>query len=179
VSTTTNQTIKDEIAQYWSARAASFDSSPGHGIAPGGERVAWSRLLQDRLGALAGQRVLELASGTGEFTGLLADAGADVTGLDLCEAMLARARPKLAAAGRRASLFLGDAEDTREPSGRYDAVVCRHLVWTLPDPARAAAEWLRVLRPGGRLLVVDGDWVPLPAWGRVRRTVGQVLMRVM
>lgn len=102
-----------------------------------------------------------------------------MTGLDLCEAMLARARPKLAAAGRRASLFLGDAEDTREPSGRYDAVVCRHLVWTLPDPARAAAEWLRVLRPGGRLLVVDGDWVPLPAWGRVRRTVGQVLMWVM
>jgi ubiquinone/menaquinone biosynthesis C-methylase UbiE len=45
VSTTTNQTSKDEIAQYWSARAASFDSSPGHGIAPGGERVAWSRLL--------------------------------------------------------------------------------------------------------------------------------------
>jgi len=57
--------------------------------------------------------------------------------------------------------------------------VCRHLAWTLPDPACAAAEWLRVLRPGGRLLVVDGDWVRLPAWGRVRRTVGQVLMRVM
>jgi len=176
---TTNQTVKDEIAQYWSARAASFDASPGHGISSHGERAAWLRLIAVRLGPLKGRRVLELASGTGEFTRLLAEAGADVTGLDLCEAMLARARPKLAAAGRRASLFLGDAENTREPPGAYDAVVCRHLVWTLPEPARAAAEWFRVLRPGGRLLVVDGDWVRLPVWGRLRRATGQALLRLM
>ncbi len=172
-----NLTLKDEIAAYWSARAASFDASPGHGIAPGAERDAWLALISRWLGPLHGQRVLELASGTGEFTRVLLDAGAAVTGLDLSEAMLARARAKLA--GRPASLFLGDAEDTRESPARYDAVVCRHLVWTLPDPARAAAEWFRVLRPGGRLMIVDGDWVRLPFWGRVRQAVGRALLRAL
>ena len=120
--------------------------------------------------------MLELGSGTGEFTRLLLDAGATVTGLDLSEGMLARARVKLA--GRSASLFAGDAEDTREPAASYDAVVCRHLVWTLPEPRRAVADWFRVLRPGGRLLVVDGDWVWLPAWGWTRRAAGSTLMRL-
>lgn len=173
---TRNHTLKDEIAAYWTARAASFDASPGHGIAPGGERDAWRALLRDSLGPLQGQRVLELASGTGEFTGVLLDAGAVVTGLDLSEGMLARSRAKLR--GRPVSLFLGDAEDTREPAGHYGAVACRHLVWTLPDPAAALADWFRVLRPGGRLLVVDGDWVRLPWHGRLRHGLGLALHRL-
>lgn len=176
---TTNRTLKDDIAEYWAARATSFDASPGHGIGSDAERKAWLALVEDRLGALRGCSVLEMASGTGEFTSVLADAGADVTGIDLCEAMLAQARPKLQAAGRRARLFLGDAEDTREPDGHYDAVVCRHLVWTLPEPGRAVADWFRVLRPGGRLLVIDGDWVRLPWLGRLRQGLGTVLVRLM
>ena len=176
---TTNRSLKDEIAEYWAARAASFDSSPGHGIGSGDERRAWLGLLADRLGPMRDRKVLELASGTGEFTGVLADTGAVVTGIDLCEAMLARARPKLAAAGREARLFLGDAEDTREPGGSYDAVVCRHLVWTLPEPQRAVSDWFRVLGPGGRLLLIDGDWVRLPFFGRLRRAAGWALMRLL
>jgi len=172
---TRNFTLKDEIAAYWSARAESFDSSPGHGITTQGEKAAWLALLGEGLGTLKGCEVLELASGTGEFTNILLDAGAEVTGLDLSEAMLARARAKLARAGRKARLFLGDAEATREPAGSYDAVICRHLVWTLPEPDRAAADWLRVLRPGGRLMVIDGDWVRLPLLGRLRRALGHGL----
>jgi ubiquinone/menaquinone biosynthesis C-methylase UbiE len=171
-----NVTIKDEIAAYWSARAASFDASPGHGIAPGGERAAWLKLIADRAGPLVGKHVLELASGTGEFTNLLLEAGADVTGLDLSEDMLRRARDKTSPAGRRVRLYLGDAEDTREAAEQYDAVVCRHLVWTLPEPARAAGDWLRVLKPGGRLLIIDGDWERLPLMGRLRRAAGTALM---
>jgi ubiquinone/menaquinone biosynthesis C-methylase UbiE len=174
-----NRSLKDEITDYWNARAATFDRSPGHGIAAGGEREAWRALLNERLGGLEGRRVLELASGTGEFTQLLAGSGAEVTGIDLCENMLARARPKLAQAGHRAALYLGDAEETREASASFDAVVCRHLVWTLTDPARAFADWLRVLRPGGLLLVIDGDWARLPAWGRLRRAAGYALMALL
>ena len=174
-----NLTLKDEIAAYWSARAASFDASPGHGIAPGPEHDAWTRLLAARLGDLRGKRVLELASGTGEFTRLLAGLGADVTGIDLSDQMLARARRKLDAAGLQAALYLGDAEDTRERPASFDAVVCRHLVWTLPDPARALADWHRVLRPGGRVLMIDGDWVRLPLWGRLRHAAGTLLLRLL
>jgi ubiquinone/menaquinone biosynthesis C-methylase UbiE len=164
--------LKEQIAEYWTARSANFDSSPGHGIAPGAERAAWNNILTASLGSLEGKRVLELACGTGEFTSLLVGAGADVTGLDLSPGMLAKARAKVPSA----NLHGGDAEDTMEPSAAYDAVVCRHLVWTLPDPAAAFADWFRVLRPGGRLLVIDGDWVRLPVLGRLARAVGNQLM---
>jgi ubiquinone/menaquinone biosynthesis C-methylase UbiE len=80
-----------------------------------------------------------------------------VTGLDFSEAMLARAKAKhVGDPGAR--FFLADAEHTREPTGRYDAVVCRHLVWTLTDPQAALRDWCRVLRPAGHLLVFDGDF---------------------
>jgi ubiquinone/menaquinone biosynthesis C-methylase UbiE len=107
-----NYGLKEEIADYWTARSANFDLSPGHGIAPGAERSAWGQLLAGCLGPLQGKQVLELASGTGEFTSLLVGAGADVTGLDLSPGMLAKARAKVPAA----KLFNGDAENTREPS---------------------------------------------------------------
>ncbi len=151
-----NHTLKEEIRDYWSARAESFDSHFGHRMPPGPEREAWQAAIRARLGA-APLEVLELACGTGEVTGALRRLGHRVTGLDFSEAMLARARAKHAGdAGAR--FILADAEYTREPEGRYDAVVCRHLVWTLTDPQAALAEWARVLKPGGHLLVFDGDF---------------------
>jgi len=50
-----------------------------------------------------------------------------------------------------------------EPDGSYDAIVCRHLVWTLTEPRTALTEWHRVLKPGGHLLIFDGDWAQ-PTW---------------
>lgn len=108
-------------------------------------------------------RVLELACGTGEVTRLVHDLGHDVTALDFSEAMLTKARAKHA--GRPRLRFLhADATRTMEPDAIYDAVLCRHLVWTLTEPSAAFADWFRVLRPGGRLLVYDGDWsAPAPS----------------
>ncbi|MFB9970953.1 class I SAM-dependent methyltransferase [Pseudoroseomonas cervicalis] len=163
-----NYALKEEIRDYWSARAESFDSHFGHRIPPGAEREAWQAAIRARLGA-APLEVLELACGTGEVTGALRRLGHRVTGLDFSEAMLERARAKHAGdAGAR--FILADAEYTREPAGRYDAVVCRHLVWTLTDPQAALAEWARVLKPGGHLLVFDGDFAtPNGLPGRLAR----------
>jgi len=161
-----NFALKDEIREYWTRRAETFDLSPGHGMSGPEEREAWAALLRGHMGGEA-RRVLELAFGTGEVTGVLLGMGCEVTGLDLTEAMLLRARAKHAGApGLR--LFLGDAEDTREPAGHYDAVVSRHLVWTLVDPAAAFHDWFRVLRPGGRVVIMDGDYVRLSRLGRLR-----------
>lgn len=79
--------------------------------------------------------------------------------MDWSEPMLERARQKAKSRGRDISFRMGDAENTMEPDDHYDVVVNRHLVWTLVDPAAAFREWLRVLKPGGRVLIVDGDFV--------------------
>ena len=171
-----NYDLRDEIKAYWSERAATFDLSPGHEIFSEEERAAWHRLLLRHLGEGAGRAALDLASGTGVVSHLLDDLGFKVTGLDWAEPMLELARRKAKTRGRTISFRIGDAENTMEPDDHYDVVVNRHLVWTLVDPAAAFREWLRVLKPGGKLLVVDGDFVntnrlerffsTLNAWGQ-------------
>lgn len=157
--TPTNRDLRDEIREYWSDRAAHFDRDPGHKIGDGAERRAWQALFLRHLGPAHGRKLLDLASGTGEIALLGAELGFDVTGLDWSEAMLAQARAKTAAQAHNVQFLQADAERTMEPDESYDVVTTRHLVWTLVDPAAAFREWLRVLRPGGVLLLVDGDFV--------------------
>ncbi|WP_208153141.1 methyltransferase domain-containing protein [Sinorhizobium medicae] len=176
VATRANYDLRDEIKAYWSERAATFDLSPGHEIFSEEERAAWHRLILRHLGEGAGRAALDLASGTGVVSHLLDDLGFRVTGIDWAEPMLDRARQKAKTRGRNISFRMGDAENTMEPDDHYHVVVNRHLVWTLVDPSAAFREWLRVLKPGGSLLIVDGDFVnatrlerffsSLNAWGQ-------------
>jgi ubiquinone/menaquinone biosynthesis C-methylase UbiE len=154
-----NYDLRDEIKAYWSLRAETFDLSPGHEIFSEDERQAWQALILRHLGPGEGRKALDLASGTGVISHLMDDLGYQVTGLDWSEAMLERARAKAKQRGRSIRFFLGDAETTREPDAAFDVIITRHLVWTLVDPAASFAEWLRVLKPGGKLLIVDGDFV--------------------
>jgi len=158
-----NFDLSEEIRAYWGQRATTFDLAFGHRIAPGAEAAAWAAPMR-QIGP-APQRVLELACGTGEVTRLLHDLGHEVTGLDFCEPMLAIARAKHAGKPRLRFL-LADAQATMEPAQSYDAILCRHLVWTLTRPAEAFADWFRVLRPGGRLLIYDGNWARPDPRGR-------------
>ena len=154
-----NFTLRDEIKAYWSARAATFDLSPGHEIFSEDERTAWHGLIEKHLGRGESRKALDLASGTGVISHLMDDLGYRVTGIDWSEPMLALARAKAASRGRSIRFHLGDAENTLEADESYDVIVTRHLVWTLVDPQACFREWLRVLKPGGTLLIIDGDFV--------------------
>jgi SAM-dependent methyltransferase len=163
-----NFDLKEEIRSYWSERARTFDLAFGHGIFSDAEFSAWQKPIRDHLGADP-LKVLELACGTGEVTRLIHDLGHDVTALDFSEAMLAVARIKHR--GRpRLRFLLADAERTLEPDQSYDAIVCRHLVWTLTEPRAAFAEWFRILKPGGKLVIYDGDWATPTPLGRAAAT---------
>jgi ubiquinone/menaquinone biosynthesis C-methylase UbiE len=174
--TSDNFHLKDEIKEYWSNRSQTFDLAFGHRIPPGPEFDAWQRPVRHALGD-APLSVLELACGTGEVTRLIHDLGHDVTALDFSEAMLSVARHKHANKPRLRCL-LADAENTMEPDARYDAIVCRHLVWTLTQPEKAFEEWHRILKPGGRLLVFDGDWAKLTLTGRIAAAVIRLVDRL-
>jgi ubiquinone/menaquinone biosynthesis C-methylase UbiE len=71
--------------------------------------------------------------------------------------MIAQARKK--AAERQATIRYEEADAEQLPfaAARFDIAVSRHLLWTLPHPERAMDEWIRVLRPGGRLIIVDSQ----------------------
>jgi ubiquinone/menaquinone biosynthesis C-methylase UbiE len=160
-----NSHLKEDIREYWSKRSETFDLAFGHHIPEGPEFDAWAAAIRDHLGPEP-RKVLELACGTGEVTKLLLSLGHEVTALDFSDAMLAVARRKhLGREGLR--FLLADAENPMEPDETYDAIVCRHLVWTLTTPRQALGEWYRVLKPGGLLLVFDGNWAAPTALGRL------------
>jgi SAM-dependent methyltransferase len=165
LDTLSNGHLTEDIRDYWSRRSETFDLAFGHRIPEGPEFDAWAAAIRERLGSEP-RRVLELACGTGEVTRLLLSLGHQVMALDFSEAMLTVARKKHEGAqGLR--FLLADAENPMEPDESYDAIVCRHLVWTLTTPERAFAEWYRMLKPGGTLLFFDGDWAAPTRLGRV------------
>lgn len=174
--TITNYSLKDQIREYWSARAATFDDSPGHCIRTEKEMEAYATLIRHHAGLCAGAEVVDLGCGTGEVTRLLRHLGCKVTGIDLSDAMLARARTKHAA-DPMVTLFAGDAENPPLTDASTDAVICRNLLWTLTDPERAFAEWHRILRPGGVVIAFEGNWTKINLRARVFRTLAGWLGR--
>jgi ubiquinone/menaquinone biosynthesis C-methylase UbiE len=145
------------IRHHWDRRAGRFDEEAGHGLVSDEQREAWHDLLS-RLVGRAPQRALDVGCGTGFLALRLAELGHIVTGVDLSGEMIEQARSKAEQAALEIEFRVRDAADLDSPDEAYDLVVARHVIWNLPDPERAVAEWLRVLRPGGRLLLVEGKW---------------------
>ncbi len=150
----TQTVVASEIRRFWNDDAVVYDASPSHYPQRPQERAAWAAVLR---GLLPGPpaRVLDAGAGTGFLSLLLAGQGYEVTALDLSPGMLARLGEKAAERGLLVEIVEGDAANP--PAGEYDAVVERHLLWTLPDPARALAAW-RAVTPGGRLVAIEGTW---------------------
>lgn len=139
----------------WNAEAATFDEEPDHGLRDPEVRRAWAQRLREWLPERAAD-VLDLGCGTGSLSLLAAEQGHRVTGVDLSPAMVERARAKLA--GRDAVFLVGDAAQPPVGEQRFDVVLVRHVLWALPDPGRVLRRWWGLLRPGGRLVLVEGVW---------------------
>ena len=139
----------------WDAEAPTFDEEPDHGLRDPEVRRAWADRLRGWLPAGAAD-VLDLGCGTGSLSLLAAEQGHRVTGVDLSPAMVDLARAKLA--GRDAVFLLGDAAAPPVGEQRYDVVLVRHVLWALPAPARVLRHWRGLLRPGGRLVLIEGRW---------------------
>jgi ubiquinone/menaquinone biosynthesis C-methylase UbiE len=161
--------VKQQVAAHWDRRAPTFDEDFGHSIRTAAERAAWDRILDLVLAGRGHLDALDAGCGTGFLSFELAARGHRVTGVDFAPAMVAEARRKAAERGVAIRLEEADAEQLPFAPGSFDLVISRHVLWTLPHPEAAIDEWIRVLRPGGRLVVVDGqfDATP-PAAGNAR-----------
>jgi SAM-dependent methyltransferase len=146
--------VSAEIRAFWDEDAAGYDASPSHYPRRLQEQAAWAAALR-RLLPAPPAAVLDAGAGTGFLSLLLAGQGYDVTAVDLSTGMLGRLRAK--AAERGLSIRAVEADALDPPPGDFDAVVERHLLWTLPDPEAALAAWHRVA-PRGRLVLIEGTW---------------------
>ena len=149
--------VKRRVAAHWDRRAAHFDEDFGHSIRTPEERAAWNRIFDLLLGGRGVLHTLDAGCGTGFLAVELATRGHHVTGVDFAAAMLVEARRKTH--GLAVHLVAADAEQLPFKTGSFGLVMSRHLLWTLPHPEATIGEWMRVLRPGGRLAVVDSQLI--------------------
>lgn len=125
--------------------------------------------LVRRLGLGPGDRSLDVAYGAGNVALAAARAGAAVTGFDFAPNLLAQARERATAEGLEVRFDEGDAEALPYADGAFDVVTSVFGVMFAPRPERAAAELVRVCRPGGRIALLN--WTP-------RSFVGQLFLLV-
>jgi SAM-dependent methyltransferase len=141
----------------WDEQAATFDDEADHGLRDPAVRAAWAALLIPVLPA-APASIADLGCGTGSLSVLLAEAGHTVHGLDGSRSMLDVARRKAAGHGVDVALVHGDASHPPYGAASFDVVLARHVLWALADPGAAVARWVGLLRPGGRLILIEGFW---------------------
>jgi ubiquinone/menaquinone biosynthesis C-methylase UbiE len=144
---------KEAARRRWDRRAARYDST--------GRRAERWMVGDSRQWACAqaSGRTLEVAIGTGRNLPLYA-ADVDLTGVDISPGMLDVARRRATDLGRAAvDLREGEAEHLPFSDASFDTVVCTLAVCAVADRAATLAEMHRVLRPGGRLLLLD-HWEP-------------------
>jgi ubiquinone/menaquinone biosynthesis C-methylase UbiE len=120
--------------------------------------------------------VLELACGTARNLPFY-PAEVELTGIELSPEMLAIGKARAAELGRAADLRLGDVQDLAFADESFDTVTCTLGFCTIPDTGRAAAEALRVLRPGGELLMLEHVRSPARAVSGVQRLLEPLAVR--
>lgn len=132
-----------------------------------GQDPRWRRAMVRSIDAGPGDRVLDVATGTGMVAAeLVRRFGCRVVGLDQSEEMLAGARAKLASdpdLERRVELRTGEAEALPFAGGEFDALTFTYLLRYVDDPAATLRELARVVRPGGRIASLEFGVPPFAA----------------
>lgn len=125
-----------------------------------------TRLAVAALGARPGQAMLDIGCGTGEAVALLANTGADVTGIDRSTAMLDQAarRNRRAMAAGRVTLRRADFTDLPFAAATFDGILAANVAYFWADPPAMTGELRRLLRPGGRLVVYVTDAETMRRW---------------
>jgi SAM-dependent methyltransferase len=150
--------VQAHITGFWSTVAADYDAHAGNVAEHGSvEYRRWVDVLASVVPDPPGD-VLDVATGTGYVALAAASIGQRVTAIDLAPAMLEELVANATARSLTVDARLGDAVAPDFAPASFDAVTSRHLLWTLREPARAMVNWRRLLRPGGRLVAVDGFW---------------------
>jgi SAM-dependent methyltransferase len=188
--------LLDDIRHYWDDDAATYDDAPQHRPRSPMVQAAWTAAIEDLLPP-APARVLDCGAGTGFLSLIAARLGHRVTALDLAPSMVERLQAKADAEGLAIEAVVGSATDPpaagppaaglQGQAGRqgeagagpgYDAIIERHLLWTLPDPAGALAAWRHAASAVGRLVLVESLWGTVDPFERWRSDARHLMRRL-
>jgi demethylmenaquinone methyltransferase/2-methoxy-6-polyprenyl-1,4-benzoquinol methylase len=163
-ATGTRSARKDEALELFRGLPRGYDRMGA--LLSFGQDPRWRHALVAAVDPRPGQRILDVATGTGMVAAQLARCGARVVGLDQSEEMLSVARRRFdARPGTQVELVVGEAEQLPFADAEFDALTFTYLLRYVDDPAATLRELARVVRPGGRIGMVEFG-VPDAAWAR-------------
>ena len=142
----------------WDAESETFDDAADHGLRDPEVHRAWADLLLPLVNG-RGLRVADLGCGTGTLSLLLAAEGGHlVSGVDFSSEMIRRAREKTELTTPKPVFTVADAARPPLAAGSFDVVLSRHVLWAMPDPAKALENWIELLTPTGVVILIEGRW---------------------
>lgn len=141
--------VPEEIASMFDSVASRYDMMDA--LMTGGLNNVWMVALRKAVAPHPGERILDLAAGTGTSSAALAKGGAEVVACDLSEGMIEVGRQR----HPEIEFVHGNAMDLDFEDGTFDAVTISWGLRNIPDPGLALREMMRVVRPRGRLVVLE------------------------
>ena len=145
----------DEVAGMFDDVAKHYDRM--NNVLSAGNAVLWRSAMVRAVAPVAGERILDVAAGTGTSSAALARSGAEVIALDFSAGMVAEGRRK----HKKIEFVEGDAERLPFPDNSFDAVTISFGLRNVNEPKVALAEMYRVLKPGGRVVVCEFSKPPV------------------
>ena len=146
----------EEIRNYWSMRAEGYSESIIDEFETN-KAEHWKDVILNHVDTDRPLKILDVGTGPGFFPILLGREGHKVTAVDYTEAMLEEAEKNCRRYNVCADLSKMDAHSLEFDDDSFDLILSRNLIWDLENPKKAYAEWLRVLKPEGKMMVFDGN----------------------
>ena len=140
---------------YWTQRAPGTAEKTNAILREG---LMYRALLDQMLAGVVGRKALDMATGTGLIAIELARLGYEVTAIDSNEAMLREANKLADKYGAKVEFIKGDVENPVIRRETYDVIVCKDGVWNLKDPSAAYSRWRDILKPEGRIVIIDTNY---------------------
>ena len=155
-------TYEEENIHYWTNRASGYSGVNQEELASD-QKTVWRGVISRRIAAgfpdrsPAQIRVLDVGTGPGFFAIILAELGYQVTAVDYTASMLEEAKGNAGALAEKIDFRQMNAEELSFRAASFDVLVTRNVTWNLPNPEKAYAQWMRVLKPGGYRYLWDED----------------------
>jgi SAM-dependent methyltransferase len=150
--------LSERVKEGWRISAAGYSRIIQQEFKDG-MNTFWAETILSKAPYEGVLKILDVGTGPGFFAILLSQAGHTLIGIDASEEMIDCAKENAAAVGINPVFLIMDSHKLDFVDETFDLIVSRNVVWTLTDPVKAYREWLRALKPAGKLIVFDGNWL--------------------
>lgn len=173
-----SEDLKDQVQKQWNRYAPSYNQRVGYYLTPE-LKQAWKKELVKATDWKTALSVLDIGTGPGFLAMLFEELGHDCLGIDFSFEMIRAARQEAEKNQSQCRFAQADAELLPFKNDSFDIVTNRHVIWTLTEPQKSMNEWVRVLKPGGRIIIFEGNWFEahLSKTDRMKKTIGEMIIR--